>query len=128
MTNKGGVGPLCPSISSILKHSSLFRKAPGCVLGFRLRLTDFGTLIYMSVPIRKVGVQCLLVLASLGLPPGVLAAQDQDAETNFRKPKDDADLRYWLENMVWHHNFTKAEIAAATGLGKSEIDAALAKF
>jgi hypothetical protein len=49
-------------------------------------------------------------------------------EANFRKPKDDADLRYWLENMVWHHQFTDAEIAAATGLTKGEIAAALKKF
>jgi hypothetical protein len=55
------------------------------------------------------------------------AASAQD-ETNFRKPKDDTDLRYWLENMVWHHQFSEAEIAAATGLSKREIGAALEKF
>jgi hypothetical protein len=49
-------------------------------------------------------------------------------EANFRKPKDDADLRYWLENMVWHHQFSEAEITAATGLSKGEIAAALKKF
>ena len=41
-------------------------------------------------------------------------AQEKGEEANFRKPKDDADLRYWLENMVWHHNFTPAEIRLAT--------------
>ncbi len=47
---------------------------------------------------------------------------------NFRKPKDAADLRYWLENMVWHHRFTSGEITAATGLSNEEIDTALKKF
>src|SRR5262245_53631866 len=49
-------------------------------------------------------------------------------DANFRKPKDDADLRYWLGNMVWHHRFSEAEVAAATGLGEGEIAAALKKF
>lgn len=56
------------------------------------------------------------------------AAASGQGDTNFRKPKDDADLRHWLENMVWHHRFSDAEIAAATGLSKSEIGAALKKF
>jgi hypothetical protein len=46
----------------------------------------------------------------------------------FRKPKDDADLRYWLQNMVWYHRFTIAEITAATGLNSGEIADALKKF
>jgi len=47
---------------------------------------------------------------------------------NVRRPKDDAELRYWIENMVWHHRFTPAEITAATGLDSQEIMAALKKF
>ena len=35
---------------------------------------------------------------------------------NFRKPTDEADLRRWLENMVWFHRYTQAEVSAATGL------------
>ncbi len=46
----------------------------------------------------------------------------------FRRPKDDADLRYWLENMVWHHRFIPTEITAATGLGADEISATLTRF
>src|SRR5262245_18579051 len=49
-------------------------------------------------------------------------------EANHRRPKDDAELRYWLENMVWHHRFSDDEIAAATGLNTDEINAALKKF
>jgi sugar lactone lactonase YvrE len=46
---------------------------------------------------------------------------------NFRPPKDEADLRYWLENMVWYHHFTVDEVRAATGLGADEVAGALKK-
>src|SRR5262245_43663612 len=45
-----------------------------------------------------------------------------------RTPQGDSELRYWLENMVWHHNFSRDEIASATGLSNAEIDQALKKF
>ncbi len=70
----------------------------------------------------------IIVAAFVFVDLTVVVAQETTEETNFRKPKDDADLRYWLENMVWHHNFTNAEIMAATGMKTSEIDAALKKF
>jgi hypothetical protein len=47
---------------------------------------------------------------------------------NFRRPTTDAELRYWLENMVWHHHFTTEEITTATGLNPDEISRALKKF
>src|SRR5687767_14740380 len=50
------------------------------------------------------------------------------AAENYRRPKDDADLRRWLENMVWHHQFTHEETKAATGLSESEIEAAIRRF
>lgn len=56
-----------------------------------------------------------------------LPAADTDAP-NYRQPANDADLRYWLQNMVWHHRFTTEEIAAATGLNDQAIGEALAKF
>src|SRR5262245_37846061 len=71
------------------------------------------------IPRSLVSVMSLALLASL------VFAQD---EANFRRPKDDADLRYWLENMVWHHQYSEAEISAATGLSMGEIGAALKKF
>jgi hypothetical protein len=70
----------------------------------------------------KIAVLCLVLFVAPVL------GQDKGEEANFRKPKDEADLRYWLENMVWHHNFTTAEIIAATGLSANDIDAALKKF
>lgn len=47
---------------------------------------------------------------------------------NFRGPKGDADLRFWLQNMVWHHRFTLSEIRAATGLTAEEVTGALRRF
>ncbi|MBN2133239.1 MAG: hypothetical protein JW741_27315 [Sedimentisphaerales bacterium] len=47
---------------------------------------------------------------------------------NARRPGDDAELRYWLENMVWYHRFTTQEVRAATGLTAGEIRAAQEKF
>src|SRR2546429_161876 len=41
--------------------------------------------------------------------------------SNSRQPKSEADLRFWLENMVWYHRFSTAEIKTATGLSKEEI-------
>ncbi|MCI0684670.1 MAG: hypothetical protein L0Y71_21445 [Gemmataceae bacterium] len=54
-------------------------------------------------------------------------AADSEAP-NFRRPANDAELRSWLENMVWHHRFTTAEIRAATGLSNKDIAAALERF
>ncbi len=47
---------------------------------------------------------------------------------NSRRPKDEAELRGWLENMVWHHRFSTEEITAATGLSADEIEAAQKKL
>ena len=54
--------------------------------------------------------------------------QSSKPSANFRKPPTDSDLRYWLENMVWHHRFSVAEVSAATGLTADEVHAALKKF
>jgi hypothetical protein len=45
-----------------------------------------------------------------------------------RRPESDAELRYWLENMVWQHRFSIEEIQAATGMSRVEIDNALGRF
>lgn len=57
-----------------------------------------------------------------------LFAQTPAEPPNYRKPANEADLRPWLENMVWWHRFTDAEIQSATGLTGEEIQAALKKF
>ncbi len=52
----------------------------------------------------------------------------EEGKNNFRKPKNDDDLKYWLENMVYYHHFTHEEIHEATGLSIDEISEALKKF
>lgn len=45
-----------------------------------------------------------------------------------RKPRNDKELRSWLENMLWHHDFSTAEVQAATGLTLNEVEAAVKRF
>jgi peptidoglycan/xylan/chitin deacetylase (PgdA/CDA1 family) len=47
---------------------------------------------------------------------------------NFRRPHNDDDLRYWLENMLVDHRFTKHEVSAATGLSTDEITAGMERL
>ncbi len=55
-----------------------------------------------------------------------LAPRDDSADVarDARPPKNDRELRYWLENMIWHHGFSLEEVRAATGLTIEEIRAA----
>lgn len=45
-----------------------------------------------------------------------------------RMPANDADLRFWLENMIWYHEFAVHEVAAATGLSHEQIESAQERF
>lgn len=45
-----------------------------------------------------------------------------------RRPMSEADLRYWLENMVRYHRLSPAEVSAAAGLTLDELRDALARF
>ncbi len=51
-------------------------------------------------------------------------AEEKTAE-NHRKPESPQELRYWLENMVWYHQYSPAEIAEATGLSEEDISKSL---
>ena len=78
----------------------------------------------MRNPIHSLATFLLLAVASLTSA----IAQTEAGNSNSRRPKNDADLRYWLENMVWHHHFNTDEICAATGLSAEEVKAAQTKF
>src|SRR5262245_6698627 len=45
-----------------------------------------------------------------------------------RRPTSEAELKSWLENMVWHHRFTPVEVSEATGLSDAEIAAAMSRL
>jgi hypothetical protein len=70
--------------------------------------------------LRRLSSPAVLLLAC--------AALSAAEPSNARKPKDDAELRYWLQNMVWHHHFSTDEIAEATGLTPDDIAATLKRF
>ena len=55
-------------------------------------------------------------------------ASAQPAKSNARLPRGEAELKYWLENMAWHHGFSVAETGDATGLEPEVISRALAKY
>lgn len=45
-----------------------------------------------------------------------------------RPPANDAELREWLQNMIWYHHYGDEEISRATGLTLEECQAARARF
>ena len=49
----------------------------------------------------------------------------EDPVSDPRRPASDSELRKWLENMVWYHQFSLAEVSAATGLTEAEVQTAL---
>jgi peptidoglycan/xylan/chitin deacetylase (PgdA/CDA1 family) len=48
--------------------------------------------------------------------------------TGHRSPRDAKAFRAWLENMVTYHQFSPAEIVAATGLSPAEATTAIREF
>ncbi len=68
----------------------------------------------------RIFIVLLLVLAQ--------SANAQDAKSEARPARNDAELRTWLERMAWHHRYSLDEMHAVLGMPKDEITAALAKF
>ncbi len=52
----------------------------------------------------------------------VAIGDEAPAPPTPRRPTNDAELRYWLENMVWYHHYSRDEIQEATGLDAAAID------
>jgi peptidoglycan/xylan/chitin deacetylase (PgdA/CDA1 family) len=52
----------------------------------------------------------------------------QSSRENFRRPRSDDELRFWLKNMIADHGFTEFEASTATGLSLDEITAAVQRF
>ena len=62
------------------------------------------------------------------LPAAGQTGELRRMEVNYRRPRAEADLEYWLDNMILYHRFTDNEVAAATGLTEKEIIAAKENF
>jgi hypothetical protein len=67
-------------------------------------------------------------VAALGLLCAVSLIGAGRDNSEARRPRTEAELKSWLENMVWYHHFTRVEIGAATGLNDQEISQALTRF
>lgn len=48
--------------------------------------------------------------------------------SEIRKPTDDADLKRWLQSMIWHHGYTLEEQQAVTGMTLADLRAAAQRF
>lgn len=57
-----------------------------------------------------------------------LAGNIRSEEATSRRPKNDGELRFWLENMLVHHRYASDEAAAATGLTTAEVAAAVKRL
>ena len=80
---------------------------------------------WVAIALMILGIVWFCIAAPADTLP---RAKVSSSLTNFRRPGNDGELKYWLENMVWYHRFTNEEIHAATGLTNEEVAAALKKF
>ena len=66
-----------------------------------------------------------LIWSLLLLLPGLCLNGNTEESTTVsfeqRRPESDTELRYWLENCLWHHGFSTEETTAALGLSEMEI-------
>ena len=62
------------------------------------------------------------VAAALVVATSLFAADET------RPPRNESDLRFWLENMLWHHHYSLDEMQEVLGLSIPEIQAALKRF
>ena len=60
----------------------------------------------------------------------ILASADLShaGDGQLRIVKDDAELRGWLENMLWHHRYSMEEMEQVTGLGSKQLKDRLTEF
>ena len=61
-------------------------------------------------------------VCAMALTMNLLAADE------IRPARNDADLRFWLENMLWHHHYSLEEMQSVLGLPIPEIQASLTRF
>jgi hypothetical protein len=83
-----------------------------------------------TIPFRLASMAggVLLAIVVIAQAVGQQDAPLPDDASNARYPASDVALRRWLENMVWHHQFSSQEITAATGLSAGEVEAALLRL
>ena len=70
----------------------------------------------------------VLPISSLGTAEAQQPSEAASANGESRRPANERELQFWLENMVWRHHFSMAEMRAATGMSQEELASALKKF
>ncbi|MBI1903671.1 MAG: hypothetical protein HYS13_21420 [Planctomycetia bacterium] len=71
--------------------------------------------------------RAIVLLTAIGASWAISPAYCQEPQ-NARRPADEAELKFWLQNMAWRHRFTMDEMRQATGMEEAELAAALKKF
>jgi hypothetical protein len=84
----------------------------------------YGSLRHTAILVLMLAVACAIVATRKAAGEGVAANATEEA----RRPANEKELRFWLENMVWHHRYSPAEVQAATGLSAEELTAAQKRF
>lgn len=96
---------------------------------FRLALPRISLLLALTLVAGLLGKRAPLAAENV-LPEresNKLELSGQNVD-NARRPKSEDELRRWLENMAWHHQYSIEEIHAATALTNDEITTALTRF
>jgi len=89
----------------------------------QVRWVEFGVMKVTDRSLFSAVMLCCLIALI-----GCKATAQESAFANSRPPVDDADLRYWLENMSVYHRFSADEMTEATGLSRQEVASALGRF
>lgn len=88
-------------------------------------LSSLLTILWVAImphgtPARMLPILLIVFLSSLQWACG------QSGQT--RPAATEAELRAWLENMVWYHGFEMSELQQVTGLSQTEVAAKLQEF
>jgi hypothetical protein len=75
----------------------------------------------------RIGLGVAMVLG-LGWTGVGWVGADESPDVEARRPRDDAELGFWLRNMMESHHFTIDEAVAATGLSAAEVRAAMGRL
>ncbi|MCA9061336.1 MAG: hypothetical protein KDA85_22635, partial [Planctomycetaceae bacterium] len=69
----------------------------------------------------------LFVMAAL-ICSGTMIPSIQADDGQTRQAPDSAQLKQWLQNMAWHHDYSVEEMCQVTGLDEQQLNASLREF
>jgi hypothetical protein len=77
---------------------------------------------------RAIVAVLLFLHALFSLTAISASAAPQQSDPQTRPATADSQLRAWLQNMLWHHRYSTAEICQVTGLDPAELQQKLNEF